>query len=114
MGSQIEILPEMGGIQKFIWNVAGRDFPSRFRVEWQPLRQESNPGHNNSASYVIFRTGVIFLRRQARSQRRARDTPDGGERGGGVRVGVEKIRRSFKFLSDARQPEGDEIAALFA
>ena len=42
------------------------------------------------------------------------DTPDGGEGGGGVRVGVEKIRRSFKFLSDARQPEGDEIAALFA
>ena len=31
-----------------------------------------------------------------------------------MRVGVEKIRRSFKFLSDARQPEGDEIAALFA
>ena len=27
---------------------------------------------------------------------------------------MEKIRRSFKFLSDARQPEGDEIAALFA
>ena len=29
-------------------------------------------------------------------------------------MGVEKIIRSFKFLSDARQSEGDEIAALFA
>ena len=36
-----------------------------------------------------------------------------GEAGGGGGVCVEKIM-SFRFLSDARQPEGDEIAAFFA
>ena len=50
---------------------------------------------------IFFRTGVIFShlsgeRRQARSQRRARDTPDGGgRRGGGGGGGVRGENNEF-------------------
>ena len=53
-------------------------------------------------------------KRAANVEQGTRPTVRKGGVGGGVRVGVEKIRRSFKFLSDARQLEGDEVAALFA
>jgi len=55
LGSQIEILPEVGGIQKLILNVAGGVFPSApVRLASRPLRQESNPWHNNPASLAGF------------------------------------------------------------
>ena len=44
MGSQIEILPEVGEIQKFIWNVAGGIFRRALELSGGPFAKKVTPG----------------------------------------------------------------------
>ena len=76
--------------------MAGGIFPRALALSGGPFAKKVTPGTTiPPAKHVIFRTGVIFLRRQARSQRRARDTPDGGERGGGGEGGCGENKKEF-------------------
>ena len=92
-------------------------FPRAFALSGSPFAKKVTPGTTiPPAKQAMYSSeqALFFCEGKRAANVEQGTRPTVGKGGGGVRVGVEKIRRSFKFLSDAGQPEGDEIAALFA